>query len=218
MDASIKSGTGFSLGIISAMVVTASLFMTLPMLTQLQPTPSTTAENESILSEKWKPSPVPSETRDDTKRRTPPEATIVQKRDRPQREHPKIDIQRGNVLTGINGGIEIDIPSTSDATAIVPYPTYKPEEVDQPPKALRSFSPQYPYLAKRDNIEGWVMLRFVVDTEGIAGKVEVVAADPAGIFDEAALKAVAQYRFKPAIKNGEVVNCITKQRIRFTLD
>lgn len=220
MDASIKSGTGFSLSLFSAMVVTALIFISMPMLTEIKLTSSPETENEPILLEKWKPPPPPSDTRDDQdpQPQTPPEARADIERDRPRWEQPKIDISSENLWAATNGAIEISIPSTSHDTSFITNPTYKPGEVDQQPKMLRSFPPHYPYRAKRDNIEGWVVLRFVVDTEGIAEKMEVVSADPVGIFEEEALKAVARYRFKPAVKNGENVKCITMQRISFKLD
>lgn len=218
MKSTARYMTGFPLGIFSAIIVTASLFMVMPMLTQINLAPPAETKPEAFLIEKWKPSPPPSETRDDQKTQTPLETKIIDKKVRPRREQPKIDIPRGNSLIGINNGIEIDISSTFREIVSIPDQIYNQTEVDQSPRVLRSFPPQYPYLAKRDNIEGWVVLRFVVDTEGMAEKVEVVAADPVGIFEEAALKAVTRYRFKAAIKNGEAVNCIIKQRIRFTLD
>ena len=61
-------------------------------------------------------------------------------------------------------------------------------------------------------------MRFVVDIDGSAKGVEVVAAEPEGFFEAAALKAVERYTFKPAVKNGEAVSCMMTQRIRFDLD
>lgn len=218
MDASIKRMAGFPSGILSAMIVTLSLFVTLPLLTKFQKPPSTQTNGQSVLIDLQKPSPPPSKERDETRKQILPEKEFTERqKNRPLREQTKFDIPRGNLITGINDGIEIGITSTFHDTVAMSDPAYRPEEVDQSPRSLRQFPPQYPYIAKRDNIEGWVVLRFVVDTEGVPGKVEVLSADPVGIFEEAAMKAVARYRFEPALKNGEAVNCIMKQRIIFTL-
>jgi protein TonB len=94
-------------------------------------------------------------------------------------------------------------------------------EVDQRPRVIRSFPPQYPYLAKRDNITGRIVLKFVVDVDGLAKEPEVVSADPPEvmeIFQEAALKAVERYKFKPAVKNGNNVLCIVRLPIVFELE
>jgi protein TonB len=48
----------------------------------------------------------------------------------------------------------------------------------------------YPYLAKRDNIEGRVLLKFVVDTDGLPKESKVEKSVPEGVFDGAALKAL----------------------------
>ena len=94
-------------------------------------------------------------------------------------------------------------------------------EVDQPPRVIQDVSLQYPYLAKLYNINGRVVLNFVVDVDGTARGLEVVSADPPEaleIFQEAALKAVARYKFKPAVKNGEDVRCIVQLPIVFEMD
>jgi protein TonB len=90
-------------------------------------------------------------------------------------------------------------------------------EVDSPPRVIRLFSPAYPAEAKEQGLNGRVVLRFVVDIEGYAGEPEVVSAEPEGVFEEAALDAVAEYRFKPALKDGKPVNCIVKMPIEFRM-
>ena len=95
---------------------------------------------------------------------------------------------------------------------------YELSEVDQPPRVLRAFPPKYPDVAKQGKIEGMVVLRFVVATDGKAKEPEVVEAAPADVFETAALEAVALYKFEPAKMNGTPVNCIVKMPIIFELD
>lgn len=218
MNASIKNMTGSPTGILSAMIVTAFLFVTLPLLNQFKPSPSTRTNSEPVFIDKLKPSPPLPAEREETKKQSMLQKKRIENTVKPARVQPKIDIPRGNLLTDISNGIEIVISPTVQDIPPISELTYRPEEVDQTPRLLRSFPPQYPYLARRDNIEGWVVLRFVVDTDGIPEKIEIVEGEPAGIFEEAATEAVARYKFKPAMKNGEGVNCIIKQRISFTLD
>jgi protein TonB len=218
MELYAKSLTRFPLSVLFAIIATTSMFVTLPLLTRLQNLPETRPITEPILINTRRPSPPPAANRDDPKTQTPPEKRLVEREESLQREKPKIDILRGVGIPGADAWINIGKPEFVANKERIPNPTYTPEEVDHAPRVLRSFPPQYPYMAQRDNIEGWVVLRFVVDTEGVAGKVSVVAADPEGLFEEAALKAVARYKFKPALKNGDAVNCIVTQRMQFSLD
>ena len=91
-------------------------------------------------------------------------------------------------------------------------------EVDQPPRVLRAFPPKYPDIAKQDKIEGLVVLRFVVATDGKAKEPEVVAAVPVDVFESAALEMIPLYKFEPATMNGMSVNCIVKLPIAFKLE
>ena len=218
MKPSVRGITGIPQGILSAMVVTVALFLSLPLLTQFQPAPSVKNSTESVLINPHKPPPPPSETRDMPEKQSPVRRKSVERDVKPERVLPNVDIPKTSLLGGEAGGIQISITPSIESVAPIPNPTYRPEEVDKQPVLLRAFPFQYPYLAKRDNIEGWVTLQFVVDKDGNVKKVELAAAEPVGFFEEAALKAVERYRFKPAVKNGEAVSCMMTQRIRFDLD
>jgi protein TonB len=66
-------------------------------------------------------------------------------------------------------------------------------------------SPQYPPSAMLRGIEGWVQVAFTITTAGTVKDAEVVGADPDGYFEKAALNAVARYKYKPKIVDGEPV-------------
>jgi TonB family protein len=218
MESCAKSMTGFSLSVFFAIIATASLFAALPLLTQLQYTTDNRPDIAPVFIDTLRPAPPPPETREEAKIQTPPESRMVEKKDLSRRLQPKIDILNGTGITMGDAWIDIGIPKVTTDLFPVSDPAYTPAEVDQIPRLLRSFPPQYPYLAKRDNIEGWVVLRFMVGTEGAADRVAVVAAEPEDVFEEAALKAVARYKFQPAMKGGEAVNCVVQQKIHFSLD
>jgi protein TonB len=76
----------------------------------------------------------------------------------------------------------------------------------------------YPQDALRLNIQGWVELEFVVDRTGQPTNIVVVAADPAGRFDQAALAAVPKYRYAPFERGGHVYERRVRLRIRFALN
>jgi TonB family protein len=60
---------------------------------------------------------------------------------------------------------------------------------------LIGVSPTYPPAALAAGVEGFVEVRFEVDAEGRVSGPEVVAAEPAGVFEDAALAAVSRWRY-----------------------
>ena len=95
--------------------------------------------------------------------------------------------------------------------------TFKINEVDQLPKAIHVYPPKYPFSAAKERIEGKVVVRMVVDSEGRVKEPEVFKSEPEGVFDEAAMEAVGKYEFKPAVKDGKNVDCIVHMPLKFTL-
>ena len=59
-------------------------------------------------------------------------------------------------------------------------------------------APEYPRGAERRQIEGEVTVRYNVDPAGEVTDVEVVDADPAGVFDRSVLRAMEGWRYAPA--------------------
>ncbi len=76
----------------------------------------------------------------------------------------------------------------------------------------------YPSVGLRRGIEGWVDVQLIVDRDGAARDVEVVAAQPEGTFDRAALNAVSRYRFEPFEFDGRVYDRLVELRLEFVLD
>jgi TonB family protein len=76
----------------------------------------------------------------------------------------------------------------------------------------------YPPDALRQNIHGWVELEFVVDRTGRPKNPAVVAAEPIGRFDQAALAAVAKYRYAPFVRGLHVYERRVRLRLRFALN
>ncbi len=83
---------------------------------------------------------------------------------------------------------------------------------------LRRPAPVYPQAARSRHIEGWIKVQFVVDERGQVEQIEVLAAEPQGVFDQSVLRCVAGWRFKPGTVEGRVVKARVQQTIRFQLD
>lgn len=77
--------------------------------------------------------------------------------------------------------------------------------------------PRYPTGAARHGQNGAVELKLVVAADGTVKDVTVIASSPEGVFDEAAVEAVHQWKFRPRVVNGQPREQTGLQRIDFTL-
>jgi TonB family protein len=82
---------------------------------------------------------------------------------------------------------------------------------------VKSVQPDYPRKAREDSIEGWVELDFTVAESGRVRELSVRAANPRGVFDQAAIGAVSQWRYKPALVDAKPVAQRARIRVRFAL-
>lgn len=82
-------------------------------------------------------------------------------------------------------------------------------------KVVRQVQPGYPQLAYRRRLTGWVEIRFNVGTDGRVSNVEVIRADPPRMFDREAIRAVEQWMFEPALRDGQPVQSSLSRRIEF---
>ena len=60
----------------------------------------------------------------------------------------------------------------------------------------------YPRRALQRGIEGFVIVEFTVTTSGSVRDPVVVEANPAGIFEQAAMDAALKFKYKPRVVNG----------------
>jgi protein TonB len=65
--------------------------------------------------------------------------------------------------------------------------------------------PQYPERAQQRGIEGRVLVEFTISKSGSVKNPKVIAYEPSRIFNKAALKAVAQWKYNPKIEDGKAV-------------
>jgi protein TonB len=95
---------------------------------------------------------------------------------------------------------------------------YEAKDVDTKPKIIRQMPVNYPSLAKRNGVEGRVVVRVLIGKKGKAEEMKVVASEPEGIFDENALKSLKYWQFRPGILNGELVPTWVSIPLTFKLD
>jgi TonB family protein len=78
--------------------------------------------------------------------------------------------------------------------------------------------PIYPAAALQSGTEGWVELMFTITETGTVRDVEVVAAEPRGVFESAATQAVGHWRYRPRLANGQPVPRRSYVTLRFNVD
>jgi protein TonB len=89
--------------------------------------------------------------------------------------------------------------------------------LDRAPEVRNQTRPQYPAALRREGVIGEVMVDFIVDTAGNVRNIHVITSTRAE-FEEAAVEAVSNWRFKPGRKEGRAVNVHMEESIVFTLD
>jgi protein TonB len=83
---------------------------------------------------------------------------------------------------------------------------------------LATPDPTYPPAAFRDGITGWVEVEFTVNELGATRDVAVIDSQPRGVFDDAAIAAVADWKYQPRIVNGQPVAQRTAVTLRFNVE
>jgi protein TonB len=82
---------------------------------------------------------------------------------------------------------------------------------------VKSVQPDYPHDAQVRAIEGWVEIEFTVAESGQVKNATVRAANPRGVFNQAAISALLQWRYKPVLVDARPVAQRARIRIRFAL-
>src|SRR4051812_43441583 len=124
---------------------------------------------------------------------------------------------------GLVSGVESGPPATlaDFGNTIAPPP---PPEPSAPirlhsgmkaPVKIADVPPAYPVIARTARIQGVVILEAVLDAQGRVASVHVLRSIP--LLDSAAVDAVQQWRFTPALLNGEAVPVVMTVTVNFTL-
>lgn len=80
-------------------------------------------------------------------------------------------------------------------------------------------APVYPDRARRRAIEGYVDLVFDVTAAGRTENIRVIDANPKGYFERASIKAIAKWKYRPAMEDGlAIASKSIIRRITFELE
>ena len=74
--------------------------------------------------------------------------------------------------------------------------------VPRPLQLVSGPDPVYPPAARAAGTEGRVTLRYDVGVDGTVLNLRVLEAEPEGVFEEAALRALSRWRFRPPVVGG----------------
>jgi protein TonB len=84
------------------------------------------------------------------------------------------------------------------------------------PEVLYQVQPRYSEQARRAGVQGMVIVEAVIDEQGQVTKVRLIRGLPMAL-DQAAMQAVQQWRFKPAMLNGHPVKVFYTLTVNFTI-
>ncbi len=86
----------------------------------------------------------------------------------------------------------------------------------QAPTKIANVQPEYPELARRARLGGIVILEATIDREGNVINVNVLRGLGLGL-DNAAMKAVSEWKYTPTFYNGRPVEVLLTVTVQFTL-
>ena len=95
---------------------------------------------------------------------------------------------------------------------------FRASDLDERAVPLNEVTLVYPERAFASNQSGIVTLRLKIDHRGMMRDASVVDAQPPGIFEDAALEAVRELKFRPAVRNGVPVGSVKTIEVPFYPD
>jgi protein TonB len=113
----------------------------------------------------------------------------------------------GGVVGGVVGGLPAEPPPAPQVVRV--------GGMVAAPKLLKRVEPIYPELAIASRAAATIILEAQVDVHGAVKTVRVLRGHP--LFDEAALTAVRQWRYKPLLLNGQPTEFILTVTVLFNI-
>lgn len=108
-------------------------------------------------------------------------------------------------------------PSVLNEKRTTSGPEVSSQQEHAQPTHILNPRPDYPITLRQRGIEGTVWLRVRVDRSGLPEQIILFKTSGYRLFDEAALRAVARWRFRPARSNGQHIASWVEFPVRFIL-
>ncbi len=122
-----------------------------------------------------------------------------------EEEEPEIEIPEEDVV--------FDVPEAPPSEPTGPINVTA--EVT-PPEKISGPDPRYTEIARKAGVEGVVILRVIINKQGTVESVKLLKKLGFGL-DEEAVRAVKQWKFKPALLNGKPVAVYYNLTVHFRL-
>lgn len=94
---------------------------------------------------------------------------------------------------------------------------FNPTQSDGDMMVIAAFPPQYPQTPANRGIEGYVIISLTVTADGQVADPYVMEAEPAGVFNRAALKAISKFKYKPRVVDGKALP-VSNVRYKMTFE
>ena len=154
-----------------------------------------------------------SRLRKDTEVQTKRDQKVERERPPPTPEMPKMSFS----TSGVENNVATLTPVVDARGAMTRMSMSAGSDRDVIP--LVRIAPDYPPRALSRGLEGWVKVQFTITPTGTVKDPKVVDAMPKEMFDDAALKAIARWRYNPRVEGGVAVERVGVQTIiRFQLE
>lgn len=218
MAAGARRATQVLLAAFAAVVLTAMVFLVLPLIQQVSQPPASDMELRAASTASLPPPPPPPPPAEDEQKEEEEPPPDLSAPDMPPMDLASLELAL-NPTVGDGWGPDVggrllagaENRASEDAEAI-----FSVADLDQAPRILHQPAPEYPPDLKRKKIEGTVQILFLVDGAGrVQNPTVQQATHPA--FERAALQAVRRWRFEPGKRNGQPVSFRMKAPITFAL-
>ena len=221
----LKTGSMWTGSIILALLLNMALFSLMPRLIQSShKQPQEYEKIQTVNFIRMKPKeipPKPKEIKKEPEKPKPEKQNIVKTATAP----PKPSFKKLDLPFELNprlpvGSFQLPVQDIHSFSMEGPdlKDFYDVGEIDSPLTSIVQMHPVYPMMAKRQGIEGWVKVRFLVTETGRVEKVTILDAQPPNIFDHAVIQCVNAWRFKPGTVEGVPVNVWAETVVRFELE
>lgn len=221
----LKTGSMWTGSILLAIFLNMALFSLMPRLIQSDhKQPQEYDKIQTVNFIRMKPKeipPKPKEIKKEPEKPKPEKQNIVKTVTSP----PQLSFKKPDLPFELNprlpiGAIQLPAPDIQSFSIAGPdlKDFYDVGEIDSPLTPIVQMRPIYPMMAKRQGIEGWVKVRFLVTETGRVEKVSILDAQPPNIFDHAVIQCVSAWRFKPGTIEGVPVNVWAETVVRFELE
>ena len=130
----------------------------------------------------------------------------------PGRMIPGVESGPSSGIQGMGYMAVVQLPPPPSPEPVVPVRLHSGMKA---PVKIADVPPIYPALSRNAHIQGVVILEAVLDAKGRVESVRVLRSVPT--LDQAAVDAVQQWRFTPALLNGQPVPVVMTVTVNFTL-